>query len=105
MVNEYFLGVQSRMSGIGLTGIQKKLIDLHNYAYSQSVSTLPIGGIYRYRSGGEVHAFEGKLIHLLQTAVASDSYEMYKKYSESMLNISPISPQLLIFLVTFESLN
>ncbi len=91
MVNEYFLGVQSRMSGIGLTGIQKKLIDLHNYAYSQSVRTLPIGGIYRYRSGGEVHAFEGKLIHLLQTAVASDSYEMYKKYSESMLNISPIN--------------
>tara|TARA_Y100001970_G_scaffold98963_1_gene124510 strand:+ start:2024 stop:6544 length:4521 start_codon:yes stop_codon:yes gene_type:complete len=91
MVNEYFLGVQSRMSGIGLTGIQKKLIDLHNYAYSESVRTLPIGGIYRYRSGGEVHSFEGKLIHLLQTAVASDSYEMYKKYSESMHNFSPIN--------------
>ena len=90
MVNEYFLGVQSRMSGIGLTGIQKKLTDLHDYAYSESVQTLPIGGIYRYRSGGEIHSFEGKLIHLLQSAVASDSYEMYKRYSASMLNFSPI---------------
>ena len=59
MVNEYFLGVQSRMSGIGLTGIEKKLTDLHEYAYSDSVQTLPIGGIYRYRNGGEKHAFEG----------------------------------------------
>ena len=91
MVNEYFLGVQSRMSGIGLTGIEKKLTDLHDYAYSESVQTLPIGGIYRYRNGGEVHSFEGKLIHLLQSAVANDSYEMYKKYSESMSNFSPIN--------------
>ena len=91
MVNEYFLGVQSRMSGIGLAGIEKKLIDLHDFAYSDSVQTLPIGGIYRYRSGGEVHSFEGKLIHLLQSAVTNDSYEMYKRYSESMSNFSPIN--------------
>ena len=91
MVNEYFLGVQSRMSGIGLSGIEKKLTDLHNYAYSDSVQTLPIGGIYRYRNGGETHAYEGKLIHLLQTAVADDSYEMFKKYSNSMSNFAPIN--------------
>ena len=90
-VNEYFLGVQSRMSGIGLTGIEKKLIELHDYAYSDTVQTLPIGGIYRYRSGGETHAYEGKLIHLLQTSVAEDSYDMYKKYSSSMGNFAPIN--------------
>ena len=91
MVNEYFLGVQSRMSGIGLTGIQKKLIDLHNYAYSQSVSTLPIGGIFRYRYGEEIHAYDGKLIHLLQTAVSNDSYDLYKKYSLAHKNFSKIN--------------
>ena len=91
MVNEYFLGVQSRMSGIGLSGIEKKLTDLHNYAYSDSIQTLPIGGIYRYRNGGETHAYEGRLIHLLQTAVADDSYEMFKKYSNSMSNFAPIN--------------
>ena len=61
------------------------------YAYSDSVQTLPIGGIYRYRNGGEKHAFEGKLIHLLQTAVSNDSYQLYKKFSNSMQNFSPIN--------------
>ena len=79
------------MSGIGLTGIREKLNELHDYAYSDTVQTLPIGGIYRYRSGGETHAYEGKLIHLLQTAVAEDSYDMYKKYSSSMGNFAPIN--------------
>ena len=96
-VNEYFLGVQSRMSGIGLTGIEKKLNELHDYAYSDTVQTLPIGGIYRYRSGGETHAYEGKLIHLLQTAVAEDSYDMYKKYSSSMGNFAPINISCLLY--------
>jgi glutamate synthase (NADPH/NADH) large chain len=65
MVNEYFLGVQSRISGIGLTGIEFKINQLHSYAYSGDVDTLPIGGIYRYRYGEETHAYDGKLIHLL----------------------------------------
>ena len=91
MVNEYFLNVQSRISGIGLNGIEKKITDLHKYAYSENVQTLPIGGIYRYRSGGERHSYEGKLIHLLQSAVTKDSYELFKKYSLSLKNFLPIN--------------
>ena len=91
MVNEYFLGVQSRISGIGLTGIEFKISQLHTYAYSGEAETLPIGGIYRYRHGGEAHAYDGKLIHLLQTAVAKDSYDLYKKYSQAHRNFSPIN--------------
>ena len=91
MVNEYFLGVQSRISGIGLTGIEFKINQLHSYAYSGEVDTLPIGGIYRYRYGEEIHAYDGKLIHLLQTAVSNDSYDLYKKYSLAHKNFSPIN--------------
>ena len=91
MVNEYFLGVQSRISGIGLTGIEFKINQLHSYAYSGDVDTLPIGGIYRYRYGEETHAYDGKLIHLLQTAVSNDSYDLYKKYSLAHKNFSPIN--------------
>ena len=91
MVNEYFLGVQSRISGIGLTGIEFKISQLHSYAYSGEVDTLPIGGIYRYRYGEETHAYDGKLIHLLQTAVSNDSYDLYKKYSLAHKNFSPIN--------------
>ena len=53
MVNEYFIGVQSRISGIGLSGVEYKIKELHKYAYSGDIATLPIGGIYRYRNGGE----------------------------------------------------
>ena len=91
MVNEYFLGVQSRISGIGLSGIEYKIKELHRYAFSGDVATLPIGGIYRYRNGGEAHAYDGKLIHLLQTAVSKNSYDMFKTYSEAHKNFSPIN--------------
>ena len=91
MVNEYFLGVQSRISGIGLNGIEHKIKELHEYAFTGDVQTLPIGGIYRYRHGEEVHAYDGKLIHLLQTAVTQNSYDMYKIYSNSHKKFSPIN--------------
>ena len=91
MVNEYFIGVQSRISGIGLSGVEYKIKELHKYAYSGDIATLPIGGIYRYRNGGEAHAYDGKLIHLLQSAVSKNSYEMFKTYSEAHKNFSPIN--------------
>jgi glutamate synthase (NADPH/NADH) large chain len=84
LVAEFFPGMPSRISGIGLTGIQRRSLKLHREAYDNEVVTLPIGGIYRYRYGGEAHAFEAGLIHTLQTAVATDSYQMYKRYAEGM---------------------
>ena len=52
---------------------------------------LPIGGLYRYRKSGEDHQYQGKLIHLLQSAVSSGSYEQYKKYSAGIHNLPPIN--------------
>ena len=52
---------------------------------------LPIGGLYRYRKSGEDHQYQGRLIHLLQSAVGSGSYEQYKKYSEGIHNLPPIN--------------
>ena len=52
---------------------------------------MPIGGIYRYRKNGETHQYQGKLIHLLQSAVGSNSYEAYKKYAEGIYNLPPIN--------------
>ena len=54
-------------------------------------SILPIGGIYRYRKNGETHQYQGKLIHLLQAAVGSNSYETYKKYTKGIYGLKPIS--------------
>ncbi len=84
LVAEFFPGMPSRISGIGLTGIQRRSLKLHGEAFSREVVALPIGGLYRYRRGGEAHAYEAGLIHTLQTAVATDSYRLYKRYAHGM---------------------
>ena len=91
MVAEYFPGMPSRISGIGLSGIQKKVVEMHHRAHDEDVIALPVGGFYRYRRGGERHAYEGGLIHMLQDAVTRDSYATYKKYTETVYGLGPIN--------------
>ncbi|MEM7173577.1 MAG: glutamate synthase large subunit, partial [Pseudomonadota bacterium] len=91
LVDEFFPGMPSRISGLGMTGIQSKILDLHEKAWRDDVVTLPIGGLYRYRQGGESHSWEARLIHTLQAAVASDSYSTYKKFAEGVSKLPPTS--------------
>ena len=91
IVSDYFPGMSSRISGIGVIGIEKKIKELHSKFTAKNVFTLPIGGLYRYRKSGENHQYQGKLIHLLQSAVGSGSYEQYKKYSSGIHNLPPIN--------------
>ena len=91
LVSSYFPGMSSRISGIGLAGLQRKVSELHIRAFDQDVAALPIGGLYRYRQSGETHGFEGTQIHTLQEAVATDSYATYKKYAEAVRQSPPIS--------------
>ena len=91
IVNDYFPGVTSKISGIGLTGIEKKIRSIHKEAFESSNTILPIGGIYRYRKNGETHQYQGKLIHLLQHAVATNSYDAYKKYVKGIYDLPPIN--------------
>jgi glutamate synthase (NADPH/NADH) large chain len=91
IVADYFSGMSSRISGIGIIGIEKKIKELHEKFNSKNVFSLPIGGLYRYRKSGENHQYQGKLIHLLQSAVSSGSYEHYKKYSAGIRNLPPIN--------------
>ncbi len=74
----------SRISGIGLAGIEEKVLAQHEKAFDDTVIALPIGGLYRYRAGGETHGHDGKLIHLLQEAVRTNKYETYKKYAHAV---------------------
>ncbi|MEX2517924.1 MAG: glutamate synthase large subunit, partial [Paracoccaceae bacterium] len=90
MVAEYFPGMPSRISGIGVSGIQKKTAAAHALAFRAGVEALPIGGIYKFRRNGEAHAWGASNLHLLQAAVDSGSYERFKVYSEAMLAQKPI---------------
>ena len=89
LVSDYFPGMVSRISGIGLSGIEKKIKDLHEKAYKKDVLILPIGGIYKYRKTGENHQFQGRLIHTLQFAVGNNSFDTFKKYTSGLNSLPP----------------
>ncbi len=91
IVNDYFPGVVSKISGIGLTGIEKKIRAIHKEAFESTDTILPIGGMYRYRKNGEMHQYQGRLIHLLQSAVGTNSYDGYKKYVDGIYSLPPIN--------------
>ncbi len=91
LVAEFFPGMPSRISGIGLNGIQKQVLAQHGRAYGGAPTALPIGGLYRYRRGGEAHALDGNLIHLMQTAVATESFQLFKKYTSALRDLPPIA--------------
>ncbi len=91
LVADFFPGMQSRISGIGLTGIARKILDLHTAAWSSDVVTLPVGGLYKLRRRGEAHAFDGSLIHMLQEAVATDSFQSFRRYADAVRKMPPIA--------------
>ena len=91
IVSDYFPGMSSRISGIGIIGIEKKIKELHAKFNKKNIYTLPIGGLYRYRKSGEDHQHQGNLIHLLQSAVGNKSYDQYKRYSAGIHGLPPIN--------------
>ena len=91
LMSKYFPSMSSKISGIGISGIERRSRLAHDNAYEESGITLPIGGNYRYRFGGEKHAFEARSIHMLQTAVTSNNYSLFKKYSTMIDEMDPIN--------------
>ncbi|MEM0948367.1 MAG: glutamate synthase large subunit [Pseudomonadota bacterium] len=90
MVAEFFPGMHSRISGIGVSGIQQKLEEVHQLGWQGGSDVLPIGGFYKARRSGETHAWEATSMHMMQTAVGRASYEMWKQYSAKMRSNPPI---------------
>ena len=90
MCAEYFPGLTSRISGIGISGIQAKLEEVHARAYHGGQDILPIGGFYKARKSGETHAWGAQVMHLLQMACNTASYELWKRYSATMQANPPI---------------
>ena len=90
MCAEYFPGMTSRISGIGVVGIQHKAESIHASAYKNASDVLPIGGFYKARRSGEKHAWEAQTMHLLQAACERGSFEMWKNYSAKLQANPPI---------------
>ncbi len=90
MVSEYFPGMISRISGIGVAGIQQKISEVHAKGWLSGTDVLPIGGFYKLRKSGETHAWGASNMHLLQSACDRNSYDLWKQYSKLMQSAPPI---------------
>ncbi len=90
LVAEYFPGMLSRISGIGLHGIQRKLEKVHTLGWRGGTDVLSVGGFYKARSSGETHAWGATTMHLMQSACANASFDLWKQYSTLMQANPPI---------------
>ncbi len=90
MCAEYFPGLISRISGIGVSGIQQKAEEVHALAYKMGRDVLPIGGFYKARKSGETHAWGAQTMHLMQAACDRASYALWQQYSRAMQANPPI---------------
>ncbi|KQT32068.1 glutamate synthase [Sphingomonas sp. Leaf412] len=90
LVNDLFPGMPAKISGEGYASLHVNATERHEAAFDVAVATLPIGGFYRQRHTGEAHAYSAQLMHLLQTAVSTDSYSTYLQFSRGVGDLPPI---------------
>jgi glutamate synthase (NADPH/NADH) large chain len=90
MAAEFFPGMPSRISGIGLAGLEAKALELHRKAWDAAAISLPVGGFYKARRAGEAHAFEARMIHTLQRACDTGDYGAFKAFSDGMRRMPSI---------------
>ena len=90
LVNGLSPGMPAKISGEGYASLHLSAMLRHQAGYDRGVATLPIGGFYRQRHGGETHAYSAQLMHLLQTAVSTDSYSSYLAFSRGVRDLPPV---------------
>ena len=90
MVAEYFPGMLSRISGIGVSGLQTAVEGVHAKGWLGGRDVLPIGGFYKARRSGETHAWAATTMHMLQTACDRASFALWKQYTKKMHENPPI---------------
>ncbi len=92
LIDRYFPGTASRLSGIGLETIEEETMILHRYAYPESGEISDVlleeGGCYQWREMGERHTFNPGTIQLLQRSTRINDFGLFKKYT-SAVNDNP----------------
>ncbi|WP_036625437.1 glutamate synthase large subunit [Paenibacillus barengoltzii] len=108
-VDRYFTWTPSRIGGIGLKEVAAETLAHHFRAFTDkdgNDKVLDSIGEYQWRSGGEEHLFNPQTVHLLQQAVRTGDYKLYKKFAElvqgennkhltlrSLLELKPVGPK------------
>jgi glutamate synthase (NADPH) large chain len=83
VVDNYFTGTPSRVSGAELEVLAKEALTRHEKGFARDLSSiLDLGGQYHWRRGEEKHMLNPNSIGLLQHATRSNDYGTFKKFSE-----------------------
>ncbi|MEM9989879.1 MAG: glutamate synthase central domain-containing protein, partial [Pseudomonadota bacterium] len=90
LIAEFFPDATSRVSGLGLPGLEKSIKALHEKAWDPDLVRLPVGSFYRVRAKGERHAYEAKAISHLHQAVRYGDYGAFKEFSSILSLQEPI---------------
>ena len=84
-VDEYFTWTPSRVGGIALEAVEKETLERHGAAYEAvavpASRSLPMGGSYQWRRGGEHHQWNPDTIGILQHAARSNDWNVYRKFA------------------------
>ena len=90
VVNTCFTGAISRISGVGFDEIAKEALVKHFNAFGTKLpqKVLEPGGIYQWKPDNEYHQFNPQSVHLLQQATWNDRYDLFKKYSRTVNQLS-----------------
>ena len=86
VVDEYFVGVTSKLGGVSIDLIAQETIKRHHIAYPPGgeipgTKRLPIGGEYQWRREGEPHLFDPETVFALQHATRNKRYDIFKRYT------------------------
>lgn len=83
LLDAYFDGMTSPVEGASLADIAQAVLKAHaeGFATSETNEELPDEGFYRYRKGGEQHAWTPKIIAALRQAAATGSAEKYEQFA------------------------
>jgi glutamate synthase (ferredoxin) len=84
VIDRYFTGTASRISGIDLDVIADECRRRHEHAFPKRTEPSPlldVGGHYQYRAQGERHLWNPNTVADLQRAVRSEDLGSYREYS------------------------
>ena len=86
LVDEYFTGTTSRISGVGLDVLAEEVAARHRFAYlsrpeEAAHRDLWAGGEYQWRREGEHHLFNPETVFKLQHATRTKRYDIFKEYT------------------------
>ncbi len=84
LVQKYFSGTTSNVSGIGLFEVAEEAIRMHHAAFGNDpvlANALDAGGEYAFRVRGEEHMWTPDAIAKLQHAARASSYPTFKEYA------------------------